>query len=213
MTRNLQPKVALTMRITQATGYLEPRDSISHDWLIRLQSWNMQPILLPNLLDDPVAWLKANTPDLLILTGGDNIHEKCQRFNTETKLVEQAMSAKLPILGVCRGLQWLNTIQFGGKLAPIAGHAATTHAVDITPRFQQIYGNRITINSYHEFGIPPDGLGVGLETLAMDAAGWIEGVYLPGEPLAGIMWHPERVGGAEGDLQLLRSLIDMRRTP
>ena len=195
------------MRQVQTVEYYEPRDCISHDWMSSLREWNMQPLLVPNLLADVPGWLATQAPDLIILTGGGNIDEQPERNSTELALVDHAMHNDIPILGVCRGMQFLNTVRFGGNLTPKADHSATTHPINIAPPFKKIFGANVNVNSYHDFGISPEGLGEQLEIFAKDPDGWVEGFYLPGSLLVGVMWHPERSGGAKNDRNLLQALI------
>jgi hypothetical protein len=64
--------VALSMRVTEAENYIEFRDSISHDWIARLDSWGFTAVPVPNG-GDPIALLKELKPSLLILTGGEDL--------------------------------------------------------------------------------------------------------------------------------------------
>ena len=96
--------VALSMRVAEAENYIERRDSISHDWIERLNSWNYMPVPVPNG-GNPVALLRELKPSLLILTGGDDLGLFPERDATEKKLLGAAMQSGTPVLGVCRGLQ------------------------------------------------------------------------------------------------------------
>ncbi|MBC7952336.1 MAG: gamma-glutamyl-gamma-aminobutyrate hydrolase family protein [Rhodospirillaceae bacterium] len=184
-------RVALTMRVTQASGYVEPRDAISHDWIVRLAEWQMVPLLVPNALPDPAAYLDALAPDLLVLTGGEDTGVSPERDRTETLLLDAAITRGIPVLGVCRGLQLINAC-FGGHLVAVTGHVATEHALQVAGPWQPLIGSGPRVNSYHNFAIPAEGLGAGLEALATDECGNVEAVRAPGLSLAGIMWHPER---------------------
>ena len=101
--------VALSMRVTEAENYIERRDSISHDWIERLDSWNYTAVPVPNG-GDPVALLKELKPGLLILTGGDDLGLFPERDASEKKLLGVAMESGTPVLGVCRGLQLINQL-------------------------------------------------------------------------------------------------------
>jgi gamma-glutamyl-gamma-aminobutyrate hydrolase PuuD len=199
--------VALSMRIVDASGYHEPRDAISHDWLRRVAAWGMTPVLVPNILADVSAFLDAAHPRLLILTGGDDPGAPGERHATESRLIDYALLRALPILGVCRGLQVLN-LRFGGRLTEIAGHVATMHEIAVDAPFRDAYGAHETVNSYHALGITPDGLAGALAPFARDASGAIEGAYHRAHPLVGLMWHPERAGAPAGDARLARSLVE-----
>lgn len=202
-----RPTVALTLRITQASGYREPRDAISHDWLARLQSWNMTPVLIPNILESPEEYLDAVAPDLLILSGGDDPGATPERDATEARLLIHALNRKRSVFGVCRGMQLIN-LHFGGRIAPVTGHVATTHAVTIDERWRDFYASRPIVNSYHGQGISGRDLASGLVATATDEALWIEGFVHEALPMAAVMWHPERDGGPfESDRKLIERLI------
>ena len=199
-------KVALSMRITEAAGYVEPRDSISHDWLNRLREWDMVPYPVPNLLKDAASYIDGLAPDLLLMTGGDDLGATPDRDRAETELFDIALRRGIPVLGICRGLQFVNR-HFGGTTVGIKGHVARPHRVSFAPCWQPLYGNEDTVNSYHNLAIAPDTVGQSLEVTASDPAGFVEGVRHPDLPVAGIMWHPERAGAPSGDRALFDALI------
>jgi gamma-glutamyl-gamma-aminobutyrate hydrolase PuuD len=198
-------RVALTMRITQAQGYAEPRDSISHDWLNRLAAWQATPFLVPNIGSQATSYLGNLNADILVLTGGDDIGRTPKRDETETALLNHALSTGLAVLGVCRGMQLINQ-QLGGRLCSIEGHVATPHTVSFAGDWIDFYGSETNVNSYHETAIPADGVGANLATTAIDADGHVEGFHHTDHPLAGIMWHPERDGVLEGDRLLMTAI-------
>lgn len=200
-------RVVLSTRITQATGYEEPRDSISHDWTGLLQSWEMAPFPLPNGLTDPAAFLDALAPKLLILTGGDDPGLDTMRDRTERTMLEYAVATKTPVLGVCRGLQVIN-LHFGGTLGEITGHVAVRHAVMFAGTFSDLYGAETSVNSFHESAVPVDGLGRGLVAAGVDDEGNIEALHHTSLPVAGVMWHPERPGAPAADRSLVDRLIE-----
>ncbi|NQU58008.1 MAG: gamma-glutamyl-gamma-aminobutyrate hydrolase family protein [Rhodospirillales bacterium] len=207
MTMGSRPlRVALTLRVVQAEGYIEPRDSISHDWIAKLSQWGWTPLLIPNNLPQAPEYLDAFNPDVLILTGGDDLGQTPERDITETRLLDHALNTDLPVFGVCRGLQLINK-RFGGWEGPITGHVAQSHKVTFSPEMGNTYGQTATVNSFHAQGIPVDGLGNGLVEFARDMDGRIEGFMSSNHRLAAVMWHPEREGALQGDRQLIESLV------
>lgn len=201
-------KIALSMRVTEATGYIEPRDSISHDWLNRLGEWNMTPYPIPNLLKNAASYIDGISPDLLVLTGGDDLGAIPDRDRAETELFDIALGRGLPVLGVCRGLQFINQ-HFGGSTVEISGHVACSHRVIFADFWHPLYGNEGTVNSYHNLAIAPDLLGNELDVTAADTDGNIEAFRHTRLPVAGVMWHPERPGAPAGDRVLFDTLISM----
>lgn len=193
------------MRITEAAVYAEPRDSISHDWLNRLAAWGATPLLIPNIGIQAAPYLGALNADILVLTGGDDFGQTPKRDETEMALLNHALSTGLAVLGVCRGMQLINK-QLGGSLCSVEGHVGTPHSVSFAGDWIEMYGPETEVNSYHETAIPADGVGTDLTATATDVNGHVEGFRHSDHPLAGIMWHPERDSGLEGDRRLMAAL-------
>jgi len=199
-------KVALTMRITDANGYTEPRDSISHDWLVRLAEWGMMPQALFNIQADTNSLLNSMEPDLLILTGGDDIGAYPLRDTAETSYLQSAISSGIPILGVCRGMQIINQF-FGGALSTLQNHVNTNHDVFIDQQWQNIYPSRTSVNSFHTQGLSRHDLARELLPMSVDTDGYVESLVHTNLQIAAVMWHPERSGAPPQDRKLLNRLI------
>lgn len=114
-------------------------------------------------------------------------------------LIEYAVQNKVPLLGVCRGMQSI-AVYFGSSLKKVEGHIATKH--EITGEMNRI------VNSYHAYAI--DQLGSRLQVIAQTKQGDIEAIQHLDYPITGIMWHPERVGGFdENDLKLIKEKLSL----
>jgi putative glutamine amidotransferase len=194
------------MRITEAPEYNEPRDAIGQEWVRRLDGWDMVPVPVPNALADPAAYLARIKPDLLVLTGGDDIGVTPDRDKTETALLDHALENNLPVLGVCRGLQVINT-HLGGDLGTVEGHAGSRHDVNLTAPFAGLYGETAEVNSYHRLSVTRDGLADGLIITATDADGNVEAFCHALQPVVAVMWHPERDAELDGDERLMTGLM------
>ena len=169
--------------------------------------------------------------DGLILTGGADIHPSFyngestyqnmpdtfqqKRDAFEAALFYYAQTMKLPVLGICRGLQLVNVLM-GGKLNQDLGPAENsihkkqgdldkTHGVKIQ---QNSLLHQITnassgiINSAHHQSISIDHLGENLMINAMDEEGkTIEGIEFKDKTNKGfllcVQWHPERMENKE----------------
>ncbi len=199
-------RICITMRVTNAVGYDEPRDSLSQDWSKLLLGWGMKPFPVPNLGEAAADYVREINPVLLILSGGEDIGTSPVRDVTEETLLAHALATDLPVFGVCRGLQLINTA-FGGRLGNVDGHVATSHRVEISDGWHDFYGREVTVNSYHNTAIGPADLSRDLVPMATDDAGMIEAARHPSKALAAVMWHPERVGGSDGDRALVEHLI------
>lgn len=194
------------MRITEAPHYNESRDAIGQDWVRRLDGWDMVPVLVPNALAEPAAYLDRIKPDLLVLTGGDDIGATPDRDKTENILLAHVLESGLPVLGVCRGMQVINT-HIGGDLGRIKGHAGSRHDVAVSAPFQELYGKTVEVNSYHGLSVMRDGLANDLRITATDADGNVEAFCHTQKPVAAVMWHPERDAALDGDRKLLAGLM------
>jgi putative glutamine amidotransferase len=97
----------------------------------------------------------------------------------------------IPLLGVCRGMQFINDY-FGGKLKNSEGHAGTNHKLTHTGggRFSFLTDIFDNVNSYHNYEI--DSMGNGLKVLSRSTDKCIESFEHESLKILGIMWHPER---------------------
>ncbi len=135
----------------------------------------------------------------------------------ELAMIREAMRLRLPVLGICRGMQLLNTL-LGGTLhqhvPDVVGHEGhahddarfARHAVHVQPgtRLARTVGRTpLDVMSLHHQAI--ESLGAGLVATAWSDDGLIEAVELDGHPYTvGVQWHPE----ADEDVSLFRGLVD-----
>jgi len=180
-----------------ATGEL--RDSLSRDWTRYLDNLDITVLPVPNTLTAPAEYLLSCSPDAVLLTNGDDVGSDQPRDQTERALVETATTEGIPVLGVCRGHQFLNTY-YGGTLRELtehmqhSTHAGTDHNVTVTdPPERATLPEELTVNSYHDMGIVPSGVASELTPFATASDGRVvEGLYHPSRPVLSIQWHPER---------------------
>jgi putative glutamine amidotransferase len=224
MTRSL-PLVAITQRVVPVASRGERRDSLDQRWLPFLQACGLEALPVPNRHPDPVSYVSRLGASGVVLSGGGNFSGSLVTFDgrraaaapsdddaaperdeTEGALLRAAVERGWPVLGVCRGMQMLNLFH-GGRLARISGHAGARHAVVASGRFTF----DAQVNSYHDYGVPLDGLGTGLRTLA-SADGHAEAIAHERLPQLGVMWHPERNEPfSERDIALFRELFGSAR--
>ena len=199
------------MRVVEASHYKEVRDSISHDWFSFLSLFHVVPILVPNHLKDPVGYIRSLKADMILLTNGNDVGYGIEdpssdlsiskeRDLTEFKLLQHAIEKKLPVLGVCRGMQVINCF-FQGKIQKLNSfqkssqlHVNKIHPIDIIDtHFIDCIGTKLTVNSFHDFGVFFDDISNELKSFAISRHDHInEGLYHPSLPILGIQWHPER---------------------
>lgn len=187
-------KLLVTLRSAPAASYVEERDAIARDWTALFNRFGVTPILVPNGIDQIAPYLGLGCRGLL-LTGGDDVGTAASapRDRTEARLIDAALGAALPVLGVCRGLQMLN-VHFGGTLTASPGpHVAVDHAVRLVePLAGRAAGARVTVNSFHNHAVRADGLAPGLIATAVADDGAVEALRHDRSPVWAIQWHPER---------------------
>jgi gamma-glutamyl-gamma-aminobutyrate hydrolase PuuD len=133
---------------------------------------------LPNTLEQDFDHI-ADQLDMIILTGGD---DSTLRRTVETKIAAAVMQRNRPVVGICHGA-FLLTDLLGGQIQDATAHQDTSHCV-------YYFGEEKTVNSYHNLCITTPHKTA--TVLATDPEGnceaWID------HKLAGIVWHPERMG-------------------
>ena len=167
-------KIGITTRIVNAQGYEEKRDALSQDWVKLLEQYNLIPILIPNNLSNIPLFLEENSIEGIILSGGDNIGDDKERDHTEKELIKFGSERKLPIFGVCRGMQVLNNFFKGKiKLSLDDSHVGNDHEVKISNNkiSDILKQDKILVNSYHRNIINLEDIGESLISFAM-SCGW-----------------------------------------
>ncbi len=125
--------------------------------------------------------------DGVVLSGGSNEIGDNIRTKTELKLISGAIARDIPVLGICRGMQLINTF-YNGNIINVDNHVGK-HKIMATSVFD---GESISVLSHHDLGITSKELASSLKFFALSEDGVIEGLYHPKVKIIGIQWHPER---------------------
>jgi len=124
----------------------------------------------------------------------------------EMVYLNEAISANKPVLGICRGIQFINAA-LGGTMyqdlslqhpSDIEHHQSPPYDVPIhdvmiaksSPLYSCLETEKLSVNSYHHQAVKM--LADGLKIMAKASDGIIEAVYMPGHRfLWAVQWHPE----------------------
>lgn len=140
-----------------------------------------------------------------------------ERDAFELAVTEAAMTAGIPVLGICRGLQLLN-VHGGGTLNQHVPDQVRNdippnhevHEVSLAPgsRLHAMYGDRRTINSLHHQTVRDPA--AGWEVVGRGPEGHVEAIEMTGRDALAVQWHPELLDGARTD-PLFAWLVDRAR--
>lgn len=199
------------------------------------------PLVLPAVSDKEARLRQLDLIDVLILSGGSDLHPSHyqeepsllleetiqERDEYELQLALEAYERQIPILGICRGLQLVN-VAFGGTLYQDLSQHPTcslshrqkeewsqlSHQVKVLPSslLLDILGEEfIQTNSFHHQGIKQ--LAEGFSVNAYSDDGVIEGIERPGKaPILAVQWHPEAMSQDPLMLKLFHYFNSLSRT-
>lgn len=167
--------------------------------------------------------VKASDYDGILFSGGEDVdpalydektkyesvHVDRARDDFEFALLDAAIERRLPILGICRGIQMIN-VKFGGTLIQDiksdtdlehehrqpGNRADLTHAVTVTEPESTLAGavaGSCRVNSLHHQAIKR--LGRGLKVTAHSEDGLVEAIEAADDYpfLMAVQWHPEEL--------------------
>jgi len=220
-------RIGITQRVVLEQRVNERRDTLDQQWHAFAEEAGMQLIPIPNSLSHPNEYARQLQLEGLIFSGGNNVSESdledqesivkndiaVERDKTEKSLLEWAIKEQNPVIGVCRGMQFIYTF-FGGKLKEINSktHVAREHDISFTDKqFSEHYGNINKCNSYHRKGMSVKDVPSGLK---------VSGIYEDENeafkhqnlPVVGMMWHPERYPEfRNSDIQFFQNVLKSKR--
>ncbi len=201
------------------TGFI--RDYINKHYSDSIIKIGGTPIILPLTDDEETIFKYVELIDGLILTGGDDINpqlfnEEClpetqisdlERDSFDMLLIKYASQKKIPILGICRGMQLLN-IYFGGSLYQdlkynkevclkhLQGtrnpHIPVHKIIPVKNSFlDKLFIDDLWVNSFHHQSIKT--LGKNLQISSKSSDNVIEAIEYIDEDhfILGVQWHPE----------------------
>ncbi|MCR4589294.1 MAG: gamma-glutamyl-gamma-aminobutyrate hydrolase family protein [Lachnospiraceae bacterium] len=200
------------------------------------------PVMLPLTGDEETIRQLLDTVHGVLFTGGHDVHPsvygeepipECaaasrERDEMEGTLLKYALEKDMPVLGICRGIQFINAY-LGGTLyqdlptqysSEVEHHQkppydTPAHKVNIVEN-SGLYGllnkGSLSVNSYHHQAIKEKA--ESLKTMAVSEDGLTEAVEMPGKRFVwAFQWHPEfSFRTDENNRKIFEKFIEISRT-
>jgi len=185
----MMKKILVTQRIDKIDSRSEIREGVDIKLLELCMKIGTMPISVSSIVSnnyDFNIYLQNLSFDGIILSGGNDLGSYIKRDDFENKLLKLSILKKIPVFGICRGLQIINNYE-KGSLIKIDNHCNTRHLI-----FGESGISSREVNSYHNYGITKETLGNNLQPIAFAPDESIEAVKHLIYPWMAFMWHPER---------------------
>lgn len=182
-------------------------DILEHNYIRYFERLGATLLMIPNPTNRITTYLDRLPIEGIIISGGGDINRGSyprrgksvsfcsQREALEEEMIKIATERRIPLLGICRGVQLIN-VHFGGNIVP-SPHPIGDHQVLFLEKEEEL-GKRATVNSFHHWSIRKETQSIELKAFAVAEDGTIEGLYHPSFPIAGVQWHPEREAPERG---------------
>ncbi|MBO9625988.1 MAG: gamma-glutamyl-gamma-aminobutyrate hydrolase family protein [Microbacterium sp.] len=204
-------------------------DLLPSDYARSVEKAGGIPVLVPPLADREAARAVLGRLDGLLIAGGADVNPARygqepdatvvrwydDRDDSELWLLAEADGLRLPVLGICRGMQ-LMAVAAGGTLVQhlpdVVGHDRHTGGdnayapipVVVEPghRLSGLLGDGVTSASHHHQAVAEH---PGFVATARDADGVLQAMEAEGDRFeVGVQWHPETTD----DVRVIEGLVE-----
>lgn len=181
-------------------------DFLDQRWYKIFKKLDLLPILIPNHVDYTRKMIKSIECSGIFLIGGGTISEISQKITmrdcVEDELLRYAVDSKIPLIGICRGMQKIAAF-FGSSFYKIKNHVDCMHEININNK-------KLMVNSFHEYSIKYDSISSDFEIKGYSMDGVIEHIAHKYLPMVGMMWHPERFETINStDIHIMKNVLNV----
>ena len=179
-------------------------------------------VILSNI-ETTNRFIKEKSIKAIILSGGGSLSKSFpkidekknskiidyEREKIEKNLIKFSLKSKIPLLGICRGMQAIG-MYYGIKLSMVQDHVKTRHKLSY---YCPIIKKNIkrNVNSYHDYGFNTSSIP---NTFTINAAhnNIAEQIVHKDEKILCLMWHPEReIKFNKLDVDLLKIFFNIKK--
>lgn len=193
-------------------------DVLESDYVRYFEKIGVEVWAVSNFTNNVQHIFESSAWDFIILTGGGSVPRQYYDFpaldepqqenrdRVEESMIRQCLDRNIPILAICRGMQFLNGM-FGGKVSKL-NDLVRERPIGLDHKvWCEIWKREMKVNNFHNDGIKKQNLAEEFNILAQDQDNQIvEGFYSDKLKIYGMQWHPERrfdTKSAQEESQLL----------
>ena len=190
-------KIAITQRLANNETYFEQREMLDIAWGSLFLEIGLLPVVLPYNYDFKKYFQEFDIEGIFLSGGNDlnllNQNELSQKRDSfEKELISYGIENKIPIFGVCRGLQII-VEYFGGSFKAVQEQVGTKDRLKVNSesKYFPLLSQLGTVNSYHNYGV--DGISDSLIVSAYSEKDKvIKAIEHKEHKIFAQMWHSER---------------------
>ena len=210
--------IALITQREQKDSYGTPIDVLESDYICFFENLGVKVRAISNFTKDVESFFETMKVDFIILTGGGSVPneyykyladepQQTNRDKVEKTLLEECVRRGIPVLGICRGMQFINGF-FGGKVEKLSSLSVPRPNGKEHSVYSEFLQKTYMVNNFHNDGIMLDGLAEGMKPFAVDTDnGVVEAFYSDEKKILALQWHPERPFESEKDKEESKNII------